>query len=154
MSVSLSGCPLLFLAIKVCGLYLRALDAAAGHGFKSSDWQYNISVHPSVWSSAGLLRFFLSVFNSFNNRDDYYYYYYYHCGGLASLFIYPHTGVQRTPVGSSRDYVSVCLSVGLSVSSCLRLSLLWFSASIFGDQSARTVIERSACGFRLWGQIP
>ena len=27
---------------------MRAAHAAEGHGFKSPEWQYNMSVHPSV----------------------------------------------------------------------------------------------------------
>ena len=84
---------------------------------------------------------FVSVFKSFNSRYDYYYHYYYHRWGPALMCIYPHTGVQRTPVGSSRPYMSICLSVCLSI---------WYSASLFGNQSAWNVILRSTCGRRAW----
>ena len=36
------------------------------------------------------------------------------CGGPALKWIYPHTGSQRTPVGSIQDYVSVSPSVYVS----------------------------------------
>ena len=35
--------------------------------------------------------------------------------GSESRCIYPHTGVQNTPVGSSRTYMSICLSVCVNV---------------------------------------
>ena len=35
-------------------------------------------------------------------------------GDSESRCIYPHTGVQRTPVGSSKAYMSVCMSISLS----------------------------------------
>ena len=38
------------------------------------------------------------------------------CGGQALRFIYPHTGVQRTPVGSIQDYMHFSLYFCLSVS--------------------------------------
>ena len=40
---------------------MHAEDVAAGHGFKSPEWRYNMSVRPSVWSSAGLFVIVLFV---------------------------------------------------------------------------------------------
>ena len=77
------------------------------------------------------------------------------CGGPVLQCIYPHIGVWRTPVGSSWAYISVCVSQSICPS--LRLSLcltLWSSASPFGNQSAWSVIARSACGRRPRVQIP
>ena len=38
------------------------------------------------------------------------------CRGPASRSIYPHSGVRRTPMGSSQAYMSVSMSLCLSVS--------------------------------------
>ena len=78
----------------------RAAHAATGHRSKSPEWQYNMSSHPYFQSFARLLRFFCINFQ---------------CGGPESQLIFPHTGVQRTPVGSSPAYMSVSLSLCLVV---------------------------------------
>ena len=94
MSVFLSGCQRLFLAIicVACNCAQRMWQQIAGSNPLSGSIIYP-SAHPSgfpvVWSFTGLLRFFLFVLNSFNTRDDYYYYYYYQCGGPAPQCIYP-----------------------------------------------------------------
>ena len=46
------------------------------------------------------------------------------CGGPALQSIYPHTGFQRTSVGSSQAYVSVSLSVSLSSCPCKVLAII------------------------------
>ena len=61
-----------------------------------------------------------------------------------SRCIYTHTGVRRTPVGSSLAYMPVCISVCMSVHLSFCLSF-WSSTSILGDQIARPVITCSAC---------
>ena len=53
MSVRPSICPFVrspasLFGDHLCGLYLRTAHAAAGHGFKYLEWQYNISVCPVV----------------------------------------------------------------------------------------------------------
>ena len=55
--LSLCNRPHHFLAIKSCDPWLRVAHTAAGHGFKSSKWQNNMSIHPVVWLSAVLLLF-------------------------------------------------------------------------------------------------
>ena len=82
---------------------MRAAHADTGQRVKSPEWQYNTYVCPSVRSSAVILQFLYICIN-------------FQCGGPASRCIYPHTGVQKTHVGSSRAYTSVCISVYSSVS--------------------------------------
>ena len=135
MSVCLSVCLSICLSVRssaslfndnLRGPYLRAVHTASGHRFKYPEWQYNMSVNPSVslsvrmpvrtfvCLSVGLLRFCICT--------------HFQCGSPASRCINPHTGVQRTTVGSSQAYISV------SPSLC--------------------PVVRSACGRRPRGQIP
>ena len=78
-------------------------------------------------------------------------------GGRVSRFIYPHTGVQRTPVRSSQACVSVCLSIFLSVSLYHRTFIylsVWSSISFFGDHNYWPVNARIACSYRLYISNP
>ena len=138
MSVSLSGCLHPFLADiradRNCVQRMR--PKAAGSNPLSGSIIYPFvcpSVSPVV---RGTFAIFVFVFNSFTTRDDYYCCYYYQCGGPASVMHFPHTGVRRTPVGSSRYYVSVHLSLCLSVS---------LSLYLFGCPCRFLVNSRAAC---------
>ena len=100
---------------------------------------------------------FVFVFNILNTRDDYYYYNYYQCGGPAPRCIYPHTVVRRTPVGSSKYYMSVCMYVCLSVSLSLCLSIspylcLPVSQSSRPHRFLEIICTARNCTQRMWPQ--
>ena len=67
ISVSLSGCPHLFLAIKACCPSLRTSHANAVHGVKYPEWKYNMKIRPSVHLVVqGPLTIFEFAFNNLN----------------------------------------------------------------------------------------
>ena len=105
--VSLYGHLCRFLTIKSCDLWLRAVPAASGHGFKSPEWQYNIFIRLSVRLSAGLITISVFVIISILRIR--------HCAMHLSL----HLGT-KDPVGSNWAYMSVrpfiCLYIWSSVS--------------------------------------
>ena len=139
LSLHISVCPSLCLSVRLStsifgdnsrGPQLHAEHAALGHGVKYPEWQYNMPVRAYVCPQVFWI--FCICIN-------------FQCGGSAPWWIYRHTRVQRTPVGYSRDYKSICISVSLS--------LYLISGIAFWQSSARTVIECNACGCRPWYQI-
>ena len=125
---------------------------------KSPEWQCNMTIRPSAWSSAGLLQFFyLYSIVLILERGGYYYYYYYQCGGPASRWIYPPNWGPEEPSGVQLR-LCVCLSVFLSLCLSLSLSLSLSFCRVFWvtfwRTFARPEIACSACGRRPWVQIP
>ena len=121
------------------GPWFSSSHAAAGHGVKSPEFQYNMSVRP-FWLS-GRLRSFLWFL---------YLYSFPVWGSSLSRCAYPHTGVRRNPVGFSRDYIYVRLSLYLSVSLylCLSVSLsLCLSASLYDHTCRYLSIISSASNY-------
>ena len=96
LSVSLSLCLCVWSSASLFGdnenrsPYLHTAHVAAGHEFKSLEWQCNMSVCPSVRSSADLLRFYICIN--------------FQCGVPASLCIYipPQRAYNLDDVGKTR----------------------------------------------------
>ena len=58
--------------------------------------------------------------------------------GSIFLWVYPHNGVWRSPVWSNWAYVSVFLSLHISIYLCLSFYIsVWSSALLFGEYSDR-----------------
>ena len=118
LSVSLSSCPRRFFAIiraaHSCGQRIQNQAMGSNNLIGSIICPY---VHTS-----GCLWAFCDFGFCIN----------FQCGGPAQRCIYPHNWVQKNPEGSSRDYMSILMSVYMSV---------WPSVSLYG------------CSRRFWSII-